>query len=197
MGADASLGIMDVAREGEAWVAYMLGGLPGRIGIKLRTLYYRRRLAACGKAPIIAPGVRIATPGKLSLGNRVGIGAGAFLTCDGGVTLGDFVGIGPGAKIWSVNHVFTDPDVPWRDQGWERKEVVIEEDAWIGAASFIMPGVRVGKGAIVSGGTVLAKSVPPYSIVAGNPGRVIGWRKKPEAGAQPPAGASAAASESL
>jgi maltose O-acetyltransferase len=179
-GSPSSLGFADIRQELEAWLEAVITWFPGKVGVKLRVLYYRRRLGSCGRAPIFAMGVRIASPQKLFLGNRVGIGAGAFITAEGGVTIGDYVGIGPDTKIWSVNHIFTNPDIPWRDQGWEKQAVVIEEDAWIGAASFIMPGVHIGKGAIISAGTVLAKSVPAFSIVAGNPGRVIGWRKKPE-----------------
>jgi acetyltransferase-like isoleucine patch superfamily enzyme len=159
MGGQEAFGMSDLMDESVAWFAHILGLIPGRIGVKFRAWYYRRKLAGCGKAPIIATGVRLVSPGKLTLGDRVGIGAGAFLTCDGGIRLGNCVGVGPDAKIWSVNHIFKDPDRPWRDQGWEKKEVVIEDDAWIGAASFIKPGVVVGKGAIISAGTVLSKSL--------------------------------------
>ena len=103
-----------------------------------------------------------------------------FITAGGGVRIGDWVGIGPDVKIWSVNHKFSDPDSPWASQGWDYKEVIIEDDVWIGANSFIMPGTRIGKGAIISACTVVSKSVPPYAVMAGNPGRVIGWRKKVE-----------------
>ncbi len=176
----SGFGFNEVVTELGVWLEVLIRGIPGRVGVKIRVAYYRKRLESCGQAPIFAMGIRIVSPEKLSLGNRVGIGAGAFITAGGGVTIGDCVGIGPDTKIWSVNHIFTNPDMPWRDQGWEKKEVVIEEDAWIGAASFIMPGVHVGKGAIISAGTVLGKSVPAFAIVAGNPGRVIGWRKPPE-----------------
>ena len=64
-------------------------------------------------------------------------------------------------------------------QGWDHEEVVIEDDVWVGANAVIMPGVRIGKGAIISASTVVMKSVPPYAIMAGNPGRLVGWRKPP------------------
>lgn len=51
--------------------------------------------------------------------------------------------------------------------------VVIEDDAWIGAGSIILPGCRVGKGAVIGAGSVVTKDVPPYSIVAGNPAKII------------------------
>jgi len=71
--------------------------------------------------------------------------------------------------------------------------VTIEDDVWLGANVFVMPGVTIGKGAIVSAGSVVNKSVPSYAIVVGNPARVIGWRKQPQTGA-PGAAATSAAS---
>lgn len=53
------------------------------------------------------------------------------------------------------------------------KEIVIEDDVWIGANSFILPGVRICKGAVVSANSVVRNDVPPYSIVCGNPAKVI------------------------
>jgi len=85
---------------------------------------------------------------------------------------------GPDVKVWSVNHRFDDPDTPWQLQGWEAKEVVIEDDVWLGANVFVMPGVIIHKGAIISAGTVVNKSIPAFALVAGNPGRVVGWRKR-------------------
>ena len=90
---------------------------------------------------------------------------------------------GPDVKVWSVNHRFDDPDTPWQLQGWEAKEVVIEDDVWLGANVFVMPGVIIHKGAIISAGTVVNKSIPAFALVAGNPGRVVGWRKRPAAAA--------------
>jgi acetyltransferase-like isoleucine patch superfamily enzyme len=61
----------------------------------------------------------------------------------------------------------------------EQQGVVIEEDVSIGAGAIILPNVTIGRGAIVTAGSVVTKSVPAYALVAGNPGRVVGWRKKP------------------
>ncbi|MBK6898705.1 MAG: maltose O-acetyltransferase [bacterium] len=66
-----------------------------------------------------------------------------------------------------------------RDQGAEYREIVIGGDVWIGSNAFLMPGVELGDGCIVSAGSVVgAKKYPPYSILMGNPARVIGNRKK-------------------
>ena len=140
---------------------------------------YRRHLKHLGEGTVLQPGIFINSPELVSIGANCNFAQRTFLTGGGGIDIGDRVGFGPDTKVWSVNHRFEDPDTPWLLQGWEKKPVVIEDDVWLGASVFVMPGVRIGKGAIVSAGTVVGKSVPPYSIVAGNPGRVIGWRKQP------------------
>jgi len=56
-------------------------------------------------------------------------------------------------------------------------QTVIEEDVWIGARALILPGLRIGTGAIVAVGAVVVKDVEPYSIVGGNPAGVIKYRK--------------------
>jgi len=161
---------------------WLLGKLPGSFGIAVRARLLPRFFGACGDSQTFQMNMRVTNPRKLRIGRRCNFGQGVFITAGGGVTLGDYVGMGPESKIWSVNHRFDDPDTPWLEQGYEYKEVVIGDDVWIGANAFVMPGVEIGKGAIISAGTVLSKSVPAFSIVAGNPGRVVGWRKKPEAG---------------
>ena len=52
-------------------------------------------------------------------------------------------------------------------------DIIIEEDAWIGAGTIILPGIHIGKGAIIGAGSVVTKDVEPYTIVAGNPARII------------------------
>lgn len=167
-------------QEYKIWKMHIVSLVPGRIGQKLRSWYYKKICGACGSPVFAAHNVMISSPEKLFLGNYVGIGEGAIITAAGKVTVGNYVGIGPGVKIWSVNHIYKDPDQPWRLQGSERKEVVIGNDVWIGAGSIIKPGVTIGDGAIISAGTVLSKSISPFALVAGNPGRIIGWRKSPK-----------------
>lgn len=155
--------------------------MPLTLGVRLRAWLLPSFLLRMGRDTVIQQGMRLVTPEKISIGSHCNFGQGVFLTGGGGIRIGDWVGLGPDAKIWSVNHRFDNPDVPWLSQGWEKKEVVIEDDVWLGANVFVMPGVTIGRGAIVSAGSVVTKSVPPYAIVAGNPGRVAGWRKRPDA----------------
>jgi acetyltransferase-like isoleucine patch superfamily enzyme len=58
----------------------------------------------------------------------------------------------------------------------DEEEIVIEDDVWIGTRVIILKGVRVGRGCVIAAGTILTRSVPPYSIVGGVPGKVIRQR---------------------
>lgn len=60
------------------------------------------------------------------------------------------------------------------------KDVIVDEDVWLGARVTILPGVHVRRGCDIGAGSVLRKSTPPYSIVIGNPAKVIGFRYTPE-----------------
>lgn len=87
----------------------------------------------------------------------------------GGITIGDDVFIGPKVNLITINH---DPDPDNRSATYGRP-VVIENKVWIGINSTILPGVRIGYGSIVGAGSVVTKDVPPMTIVAGNPARII------------------------
>ncbi|HUO79663.1 MAG TPA: acyltransferase [Steroidobacteraceae bacterium] len=160
---------------------WLLGGAPLNLGVRARGWLMPYFLKRLGSGAVLQDGLWITNPELVSIGSHCNFGRRVFITGGGGVSIGDWVGLGPDVKIWSVNHRFADPERPWQLQGWDKSPVVIEDDVWLGANVFVMPGVTVGRGAIVSAATVLTKSVPPYAIVAGNPGRVIGWRRHPDA----------------
>jgi len=157
---------------------WFICSVPAGIGIRLRALLMPWFLRELGDNTELQAGLRLTNPEKISIGANCSFAQGVFITGGGGVRIGDWVGLGPDVKIWSVNHRFADPDRPWLLQGWERKEVVIEDDVWLGAAVFVMPGVTIGRGAIISACAVVSRSIPPYAVVAGNPGRIVGWRKR-------------------
>lgn len=167
-------------RETEEFVLWFLARIPTSVGIWLRWNCMRHFLQHLGKNTLLKPGIKITSPEKVSIGANCDFGQNLFITGGGGVRIGDWVGLGPDVKIWSVTHRFDDPNRPWLLQGYEHKPVVIEDDVWLGASVFVMPGTTIGRGAIVSACSVLSKSVPPFAIVAGHPARVIGWRKQPE-----------------
>jgi len=167
--------------EGKNLVLWILLVIPLRFGTWMRARLLPCFLQHLGANTTLQAGLRITNPERISIGSNCNFGQGVFLTGAGGIRVGDWVAIGPDTKIWSVNHRFEDPDTPVLQQGWEAKEVVVEDDVWLGANVFVMPGTIIGKGAIVSAGSIVTKSIPSHAVVAGNPARVIGWRKRPEA----------------
>ena len=113
----------------------------------------------------------------LVIGNNVGIAQNCFIQVRGKVTIGNDVMFGPGVSIFSEDHGFSDTDVPMLEQAEIRKGVTIENDVWIGTRAVILDGVTIGKGSIIAAGSIVKASVPPYSIVAGVPGKVLRSRK--------------------
>jgi maltose O-acetyltransferase len=76
--------------------------------------------------------------------------------------------------ILTRNHAFVDTSRPMRDQGaGEISPVTISDDVWIGMRVIILPGVTIGRGAIIGAGAVVTKDVPPYCVAVGNPARVV------------------------
>lgn len=110
-------------------------------------------------------------------GIRIGrdslIGEYSIVRGQGGVSIGDRVYTSPFTQLLAVNHIFDDPTCPFTEQGITAEGIVIEDDVWLGAGAIITDGVRVGKGAVVAAGAVVTQNVPPHTVAAGVPARVI------------------------
>ena len=155
----------------------ILAFIPSYIGFTLRGRFYRKYLKFVGEDTLFLERLYIRNPQNLSIGKHCSIGIDCTIQAAGNLTLGDYVILGPGVKIWTSNHNYENPDIPIYDQGSSFKEVIIEDDAWIGANVFIMPGAHIGKGCVISAGSIVGgKRFKDYSIIAGNPARVIGFR---------------------
>lgn len=87
----------------------------------------------------------------------------------GGITIGDDVFVGPKVNLITINH---DPNPDNRSATYG-SPIIIEDKVWIGINATILPGVKIGRGAIVGAGSVVTKDVPAMTIVAGNPARII------------------------
>lgn len=108
----------------------------------------------------------------LSIGDNSGIGVNSLISS--GVTIGNDVMMGPDCMIFTQNHSTTDTTAPmWRQGFTEKRNVRIGNDVWIGARVIILPGVTIGDGAVIGAGSIVTHDVNPYTIVAGNPARVI------------------------
>ena len=88
-------------------------------------------------------------------------------------TIGDRTLVGPNVSFYSGTHPL-DPVIRQGTRGPELgKEIHVEQDCWIGGNVVILPGVTIGRGSVVGAGSVVTKSVPAFTVVAGNPARVI------------------------
>ncbi len=129
----------------------------------------------CGYNVNVEHGATINSIGAISIGSHSGIGINAYV--QGPLTIGDHVMMGPEVMIYTSNHAISRIDLPMSLQGhMPSRPVVIGDDVWIGARVIILPGVTIGKGAVLGAGAVVAKDVPDWAIVVGNPAKVIKLR---------------------
>jgi acetyltransferase-like isoleucine patch superfamily enzyme len=110
---------------------------------------------------------------KMQIMSGTWIGQQCFFHSAGGITIGRNVGIGPGVKIITSRHAEEGITKPILHSRVEFGQVVIEDDADIGVAAIILPGVRIGKGVQVGAGAVVVHDIPDYAVVAGVPARVL------------------------
>ena len=114
--------------------------------------------------------------GNCHIGNQVWIGPQSYFDARD-LVIGDQVGWGPGAKVLGSEHTAVPIEVPIIATDLRIAPVRIEAQADIGVNAVILPGVTVGRGAIVGAGAVVTRDVPPYTKVAGVPARIIGRRE--------------------
>ena len=109
--------------------------------------------------------------GAVAIGERTRIGLSN--TIIGPVTIGNDVRLAQNVVLSGLNHNYSDIDRPIHEQGVTTAPISIEDETWIGANAVIVAGRTVGKHSIVAAGSVVTRDVPPYSVVAGNPARII------------------------
>ncbi len=114
--------------------------------------------------------------GNIKIGDDCSINPFCVLYGHGGLTIGNKVRIACHTVIIPANHDYRDMSKPIMEQPESRKGISIMDDVWIGAGSKILDGVSIGKGSVVGAGSVVTKSIPEYSIVAGVPARIIKMR---------------------
>lgn len=152
--------------------------LPSR---RLRLILYRCCFDVRAGGNILR-GVRFRYRRHLQLGINSVINGGCTLDTRGGaIRIGNYVDIAPEVNIWTLEH---DP----HDVGHDTRggEVTIEDYVWIANRAIVLPGVTLGRGAIVAAGAVVTASVAPMTIVAGVPARPIGLRANEQLEPRPP-----------
>jgi acetyltransferase-like isoleucine patch superfamily enzyme len=117
--------------------------------------------------------VRLLDVGKLTVGVGTTIGFGCLLDNRRGISVGSNVAIAHRSSIYTLGH-----DVDAADFSVKGAPVIIEDDVCLFAHSMVMPGVRIGRGAVVYAGSVVTRDVPAYAIVGGNPARILRQRTR-------------------
>ena len=119
------------------------------------------------KSSMIQPPFHIDRACQMTVGENVFVNYGLSCMSSGGINIEDGVMIGPDVSLLTANHDLTDIRV------LIFKPIHIKKNAWIGARAIILPGITIGEGAIVASGAVVTHNVEDFTVVAGNPARVI------------------------
>lgn len=128
------------------------------------------------KKVVICRNVRLVNSHKsgqanLKIGEYTSLDEDAYIDYSGGVKMGKHISIGIGVKIFTHNHEFT-LEKPWAKITYSSLE--IGDNAWIGTDAIILPKVKkIGEASIIGAGAIVTKDVPPFTIVAGNPAKII------------------------
>lgn len=118
-------------------------------------------------------------PGQfIRIGNHVGIGEYAHLGGAGGLEIGDDCIIGPYFSCHPENHNFGDMRNVIREQGVNRKGILIGKNCWIGAKVTVLDGVVIGDNCVIAAGAVVTKSMPSNAVIGGVPAKVIRYREE-------------------
>lgn len=148
----------------------------GKISNKIRIFCVKRIFKRCGKISTINRMAYFGTGFDIEIGDFSGIGE--YCVVPKNTIIGKYVMMAPEVYIIGNNHIFIETETPMCFQGnTENKVSRIGNDCWIGARSMIMPGRTIGEGCIIAAGSIVTKDVEPYSIVGGNPAKLIKMRK--------------------
>jgi maltose O-acetyltransferase len=133
----------------------------------------KESLRHCGDEIHFQQPIWITHPNCVEIGTKVSFAAYVHVWGGGGVKIGDRVMIGSHTAITSVTHDYHS-EVMYGTV--VTKPVVIGDDVWIGAHAVILPGVKIGEGAVIGAGAIVSTDVPDYAVVVGIPGRVVRFR---------------------
>jgi len=133
-------------------------------------------LAHIGKGTRIRPTVLFRDAERIFIGEGCTINHNNILWAgkkEAIIRLGKHVMTGPNVMMCAYNHGMELGDTPMIDQPFTEGDIIVEDDVWIGAGCILLAGAKVGKGAVLGAGSVVTKELPPYSICAGVPAKVV------------------------
>lgn len=149
-------------------VAKRIWNIPELMKITLRRFRYAAKGLSAGQLTVFGELDFNGPPSHLTIGERSFISEGVHLALHDQITIGNRVVINSKVQLLTASHHTDDP--LWQQF---KKPIVIEDYAWIANSAIILPGVRIGKGAVVGAGAVVSKNVPDYAIAVGNPAKLI------------------------
>lgn len=158
------------------WTKWHIAWADRKTRRKLRKVY--AEMKNVGRNVHICKNYAISGRGKITIGHNTWIGENFFVAGEGGLEIGSGVIISRNVEIWTRNHNYDSDDLtmlPY-DRRFIDKPVSIGDNVWIGSRVTIVPGVTVGEGAVIGAGSVVAKDIPPYAIVGGNPAKILKYR---------------------
>ena len=184
---------MNPIRELASYVRWVADSLPGSSGIHLRRLLSPVRgeklilnrwarvegSVSIGENLMLAErACLLAIGGRATVGKNVAIGMNSLVSaCDGGeIVIGNDVLIAQNVVIRAADHRFDDLHSPIRTQGHVAGRITIGNDVWIGANCVVTAGADIGDSSVIGAGAVVTGTIPPFSIAAGAPARVIRTR---------------------
>ena len=164
-----ALRLQSVLLEFGVFILHLVGFIPLH---HFRRLCYRLAGVKIGQGSTLHMGAVFYDPGNIKIGNDTIIGEKATLDGRDNIIIGDHVDIASEVMIYNSEHnidadYFTAIQAP----------VIIEDYVFIGPRAIILPGVKIGKGAIIGAGAVVTKDVPPFAVVGGVPAKTIGERR--------------------
>jgi acetyltransferase-like isoleucine patch superfamily enzyme len=134
-----------------------------------------------GRGAVLERGVRLTTKGGVAIGSRTIVNRNVTLDGRGSLLVGENVNISPEAMLLTAEH---DPHSP--TFAGRVKATVVGDRVWIASRAVVLPGTNVGEGVVLAAGAVVHGVVEPWTIVAGNPGKVIGQRSRAAQSELPP-----------
>lgn len=162
--------LYNIMLELEVYIVHLVGYIPSHL---LRLSFYFLAGLKIGRGSRIHMGARFYNPSNISIGEDTIIGENAVLDGRGKLIIGNHVDIASEVMIYNCQH---DIQSDYFDPICQ--DVLIEDYVFIGPRAIILPGVRIGKGAVIAAGAVVTKDVLDFKVVGGVPAKVIGERNK-------------------
>ena len=137
------------------------------------------RKVRVGSSPGISPNAVFSNPERIEIGDRVRIGARCHIWAghaSAKIRIGDDCLFGPEVMVTAATYRYND-GTPVTGQLMDEADVVIGRDVWLATRAIVLPGARIGDGAIIAAGAIVKGEIPAFAIAAGQPARVVGQRE--------------------